>query len=335
MRNIYPCIEQLDLAAIQLQQNHPSYSRFALILTDNIIELMLHKQCEVEFQNDQLWKLISPDKQKYSTKLKQKVLGQQFIEKLKFVRRLGKISDDEKHFILVCHKYRNELYHSGIKHDDIIYPLAWYYHDIVCDMFPKLKMSYGYSWSSRDFITEAVKKHAGEKGIEILNVEESLAKTAESLKRHKPDISEPLPVFLSEAAIGRIGKVQKNLKFLVADNPQGYGEAEMIKHIQFYDFLETERERPDSPLSTCKDHKQFFQLVEKIKDKWQPKVGKNPISGWWQNAKDIATESNDTKGLLKFERLRANMMYFDGVVTEAAISLDGWIQEQIDIARGK
>ena len=75
MQYYYSCIEQLDLSAVQLQREHPSYARFSLILTDNILELMLHKQCEVEFQKDDLWKTIKPVKQKYSADLKRKALG--------------------------------------------------------------------------------------------------------------------------------------------------------------------------------------------------------------------------------------------------------------------
>lgn len=35
------CIEQLDLAAKQFQVNTPSYGRFSLLITDNIVELMI------------------------------------------------------------------------------------------------------------------------------------------------------------------------------------------------------------------------------------------------------------------------------------------------------
>ena len=103
MRNIYPCIEQLDLAATQLRvTDNASYARFALILTDNIVELMMHKQCEVEFILDESWAPILPEKQKYKPGLKRRVLGHHFEEKPKFLAKLGKISKDEMDFILVA-----------------------------------------------------------------------------------------------------------------------------------------------------------------------------------------------------------------------------------------
>ncbi len=102
------------------------------------------------------------------------MLGQWFEEKPKFLRKLNKISEEELHFILTCHKYRNELYHTGIKYDDIIFPLSWYYHELACELLCRLKLSYAYMWSSRDVISDAVKRHAGEKGIPMLNVEKAL-----------------------------------------------------------------------------------------------------------------------------------------------------------------
>lgn len=54
MRYIYTCIEQLDLAAHQLAHvDNASYGRFALILTDNVVELLLHRFCSDEVLSDQ------------------------------------------------------------------------------------------------------------------------------------------------------------------------------------------------------------------------------------------------------------------------------------------
>ena len=58
------CIEQLDLAAKQFRVISPSYGRFSLLITDNIVELMMHKHCHVAFLMHEFWEKVG--KQKYS-----------------------------------------------------------------------------------------------------------------------------------------------------------------------------------------------------------------------------------------------------------------------------
>src|SRR4051812_20261188 len=100
------CIEQLDLAAKQLGVCIPSYDRFALILTDNVVELLLHIRCQEEFRFDQVkWKLT----RKYSADERKKVLGHYFVPKVRFCVKLGVISQAEADFITHSHEFRNEL----------------------------------------------------------------------------------------------------------------------------------------------------------------------------------------------------------------------------------
>ncbi|HKK09169.1 MAG TPA: hypothetical protein VKA44_09810, partial [Gemmatimonadota bacterium] len=46
MEYLLPTIEQLDLAASLMLPTDPVRSRLALILTDNIVELLAHVRCE-------------------------------------------------------------------------------------------------------------------------------------------------------------------------------------------------------------------------------------------------------------------------------------------------
>src|ERR687895_539386 len=99
-------------AAQQLEHvNDPAYRRFALILTDNLIELILHKQCQDEMWKEDLW--LKMGEPRYTTKEREEVLGGYFAPKVKFVKKLGLINQSEQGFILICHDYPNELYHTG------------------------------------------------------------------------------------------------------------------------------------------------------------------------------------------------------------------------------
>jgi hypothetical protein len=83
MRYAKTCIEQLDLAALQLHQDNPAYRRFALILTDNIVELMCHQKCEDDFWGVGEFPGFGDDR----LVEKKRVLGTDFAEKVNYLLR--------------------------------------------------------------------------------------------------------------------------------------------------------------------------------------------------------------------------------------------------------
>lgn len=73
-------MEQLDLSAQQLEHlDDPAYGRFALILTDNIIERILHKRCQDEMWMEDLWLKIG--EARYTAKEREEVLGRILLQR--------------------------------------------------------------------------------------------------------------------------------------------------------------------------------------------------------------------------------------------------------------
>jgi len=193
-----------------------------------------------------------------------------------------------------------------------------------------------FAWSSTDLVSDAVKKHAGEKGIELFgNMDESIMLTSESLKNSKPKIDEPFPITLFSAAYSHVEEIESDLHFLTRDNPSGMNEQQIIEHVQFYDYLESVQDNPGNPLEGIMEPKNYLSEVEKIRKEWTPDITINPIPRWFERAAQIRHEKNHTKALIKYDKLRDDISYFERVVGEAAIALDGWIQQQIDAYRGK
>jgi hypothetical protein len=52
-------------------------------------------------------------------------------------------------------------------------------------------------------------------------------------------------------------------------------------------------------------------------------------------AKRIALCKNEVSSLKSFEKFKADISYFEGILEREAIALDGYIQQQIDEYRGK
>ena len=117
------------------------------------------------------------------------MLGHHVEEKTKFCRKVGIITQDEFVFIATGHKYRNELYHVGIRHDDMIYALAWQYHELACDLFVKLKPR-AFGWGPNLQISETAKTHWPERGRPC----------AERFGR-KPKLDSEKPVFRTDFVV--------------------------------------------------------------------------------------------------------------------------------------
>ena len=176
MRYIQTVVEQLDRAARELETDHPINNRLALILVDNATELVLHRQCTDHLKMDYLLPALQP-------KQRRKAKGNSLSDKLKVLEELGDLSNGERRFIGVAHQYRNELYHTGLQHDDVIRAISGHYYSVCCGLMARLKpFPFTYSISSTETYTDVVKRYLpnGEGRIESFDVD--LEDLAEKLR---------------------------------------------------------------------------------------------------------------------------------------------------------
>jgi len=222
-----------------------------------------------------------------TTSLKNKVLGQHFDEKVKFCKnKLNKISSDEADLILIAHSYRNELYHSGIKYDEIIYPLAWIYHDLAIILFER-SQGLMEGWSFSEEYSEAVTQHAGNIDVEELDFDEFLVSSAKSLRDTKPKLERPLNESISEFAVKLIEGIEDNIEFLVSNNPEDMKEIELIEHIQFNDYIYDGNSEYIKDIEKCENFNQVQGIIAKARKDWKPKLNCNPTCKWKTRAKEL------------------------------------------------
>jgi hypothetical protein len=126
-------VEQLEEAINQINKKTNTGSRLALILIDNCLELAMYNFIKKElisgyevFSQDDL-KLIDPDTN-YSV----------FKEKTNLLLTQKLITLNQKNIIAICHKYRNESYHTTILRDAIIQHISKLYLQTCCDIMPQL-----------------------------------------------------------------------------------------------------------------------------------------------------------------------------------------------------
>jgi hypothetical protein len=333
MRLLYPTIEQLDLAAIQLRDVRPFSGRLSLILTDNAVELMLHNMCKAEIDWDEHWHATSG--MKYSSAERRDALGTFFPPKVRLCRKIGFLTTDQGDFILACHGYRNELYHLGIRHDSIIHSLAWHYHDLACNLISRPGMHRMIMWPIGHKVPPAVKRHLGQKGLEGgKTLEVMLANVSLSLCGRKPRLAVPLPETLAASLVTRADMLQELLDFVVHDNPEGDDEKETIKLLQFWHCLSFSPQSKDLERYRAK-RPSGATVFDAYRNRAQlnPPIKMNPLPKWRRRAMAIAKESVVAEALRKHERLKEEMSFFADAVERGAEALDRYIDEKIHEGR--
>ncbi|MDD3926191.1 MAG: hypothetical protein PHT33_05995 [bacterium] len=323
---LHHCVEQLDLAAEQLQRRLPAFARFALILTDNVMELVLHRHARQVMKRSALWGLSTLPK--YSEKEKARVLGQRFDEKVKFAKKDKVILPDEAAFILICHSYRNQLYHQGLIHEGIIVDIAWHYHELVCSVIPRLKHE-DYWWSSTDRLSDIVKEYCGEKGLSH-NLQSALPVVARKLSEAKPPIDRHFGVALGDAVIARLDDLDRMIDFISNNAPQKRTREEAIFEAQMWPVLLSSDSAGSVINASGGTVNTMGDAIKVFKRHWNSPIISDPIQKWRCRAESLRTETCILRALQKYQKLVDDMVVLEEQVGDSAVSLDQYIQGQND-----
>jgi hypothetical protein len=325
VKQVYACVDQLDLCSQLLREDAASYGRLALILTDNVVELMLHAQCEEHF-------LLQGFRALGDAKKREKALGQHFEEKPKLICKLGKISELERDFILTAHKYRSQAYHVGLLYEDIMPALAWEYHALACCLFGRFPPQ-ALSWRLDDAPSVAVKRHFGSEGINfVFGAANSFSQAAQSLDNARPGRSEELPLVLSRSAVGQVARLQDDLEFLARNNQYGLDETAIIDRLQFYRHVFGQRALVAGLDDFAYDPRIGKQL-QQIRSTWAAPIKQNPCSRWSRRARALAQESEPLLVVRKYENLLAQMSELADAVSREARALSTASELEVDRRR--
>lgn len=324
---LHHAIDQLHLAAEQLRRSHPTYSRFALILVDNAVELMLHRRAEAEFQRDRFF-FSKPSK--YSDAQRREILGQHFDPKAKFARDLAEVTELEMDFILSAHGFRNQLYHAGLKHETVIAEIAWHYHEMACRLFGQFRGFMG-MWLSNESVTPTVEIYCGPRGLTKL--EEELPRIAAALDAARGPLGRPLAAVLSETILKRIEEMSANLDFIVQDAPGGKSREAWVFELQIWPFMESDDGKALIEANQTSNPRSLEDIIEILKRCWKPPVTVKTLPQWEQRARALANEPSPHMALKKYVQLSRQSDEFYEQVYQTALALDREIDAQIDRIR--
>ncbi|TBB97196.1 hypothetical protein ELH39_08040 [Rhizobium ruizarguesonis] len=129
-------LEQMDLALEHISKRGVHDARFGLMLADNAVELALH-QIAKEKHSERRYRYIYGDIP--HAREAEEALNGGFDAKLKFAKLDGQLQEEIAGTLRVMHTFRNELYHLGIQHEEILRDLAEFHFVTACDFLSQMR----------------------------------------------------------------------------------------------------------------------------------------------------------------------------------------------------
>lgn len=325
-------LEQMDLALEHLSEDEAHNARFALMLTDNAVELVLHQIAKDQADRVKSFRHVERD---YTRKDElAAALGKSFDAKVKFARLEGNLSEEFAQTINLLHSYRNELYHVGLQHQPILQGLAEFYFDTACQFLAGY-IPRGLYWGSAQKLPERAKKYFTrgpampatfgdfEKGCEILGAELDFdpKQMVHLLADHMDRVIDYQDTCVGVVADGVYVGDQVSRDQAVTDS-QAWA-------IAFTDVGKTfARENAWSGGSVG-------GYVEWIKANYPFRVKIDPIPSWRKQAARLRTKANPHVALANYQSFLDVTAELRDAIESSAASAEAEIDRLIDEWRGK
>ena len=354
-------VEQLHRSTEELRTDHPTNNRLALILIDNAVELMVHHHCMDRLKENEQSSRFAMAKQAIArnrppgsensdldatngTRImteqeRREANGKRLDKKLKLLASLGDIAALERRFVTIAHCYRNELYHVGLAHNEIIRPIAGQYFLLSCNLFTRLGNlgPWVLGGSPKEVSSEVAKLYfpPEDGGSTWFRVDKE--DVAGRLRCSLPDGIPNLSKSLEESAETHIIKAKEDFDYLNRENPVGLHDRELLEFIQWrYDLgEELERQNVDGVWWDPEYRRNILRVEGEFKPKWTRQHASLPVEGWFRQADRIGQTHNPLEAMHLYGLLMKNMSYISDVINASAESLDKWQQDELDRILGK
>ncbi|MFH5803927.1 hypothetical protein [Alienimonas sp. DA493] len=322
-------IDQLDLALDQAAVKDRNFDRFAMMLVDNVVELTLHRFAQDQASENSVWAGWRAPKNDPATV--NRALSQQFDEKAKASCLLGLIDSEMKDSLLSLHQFRNTTYHNGERHESILHELSIFYIRCACEILIGYKPGW-WSGGTRDVISHRAKKYLGE--VSIFDGREKYQQAFQRLKAVAESMECNLISKLGSHLEKEISTVDEWIRCLSEDVPTPVSRDRVVVETQAWAFARTQKSQ-DFASAHGGPSPQSEEYVDWLIDNYRWPQHRDPISGWKRRCTNIQSETNPHAALVKYVSFIRQTQDLRDVIGEAVTEFDFWVQEQIDLARGK
>lgn len=314
-------LEQLELAAEQLDRKTPAAARLALILTDNVMEGIAVRIIKHKFAFDAY--IGRAMGFKYPPAKRKRIMSE-FGSQMNFLASadVAFLSNKAADGFKRCHSFRNESYHHVRYHEHVIEPIARKYFEHVCEVCQR---SHGDIMMDMARTEPFLAKHGF---IDVMQyadaVKAILTKLPSGRKCPHPDLAKSLADNLRH----RIRRTIESVDSL-AEEPYGLSPGETLRHVQFYAIDRMERNVEDDDGTA-----EWFQRREK---EWEdelsaynPPVKYTTLQKWNQSARTLKNESDIDVLLTKYKCIDDSLTPIEDVVTDAGVAYDEYVNNEVD-----
>ncbi|MFV0671935.1 hypothetical protein [Variovorax sp. tm] len=322
-------IDQLDLAIDQLAVHDRNFDRFALMLIDNVVELVLHQQAKDKVLSGRAFEANKKPKPEWKTAVA--ATGQAFDAKVRYARETSMISAATADSLQYLHSFRNSAYHQGSRHESILHSLAVFYFRVACAVLSAYRPPF-YSSSSRDKISHRAVKYLGKP--ELFRQKDAFLFAAGRLTEVADALGDKLIDDLQADMLSTIEQVDEWLDFISKNDPNRPSRDQAVQQCQAWLFAFSDEAKAFAKTNGCAASS-LPEYVEWLgrKYNWQVKI--DPIVSWKKRHSSLKREKDRDAALKKYCDFMKQTEAFREALDENVSQLDGYIQEQIDRARGK
>ena len=135
IENLKTLTKQLEESRRLIGKKEAEHSRMAIILTDNVIEILLFNYLQSAIKSDnELMSLVEPNFSREEIGN----INKYFDEKLKAVKKLGIINNDSVIILKIIHSNRNSIYHRDYHNPITINKFSELYFVVATNLFRKI-----------------------------------------------------------------------------------------------------------------------------------------------------------------------------------------------------
>jgi|GEM_PF-5995624 hypothetical protein len=308
--------EQLKEAAFLIDRNTPTSTRLAIILIDNIFELLIYEKVQKEFVRDRVF----PPMSKYSENFRQETM-RDFHNLLRFCLNNIKLFS-KQHFdiIDICHKTRNEAYHENILRDEIIIGIARAYFQTFCELHEILLPG---SWSSpTDSYLKSILKDIGVNSFSRNEISAAIQRLSHGRECNCKIFAERMSSYLND----RIDHLIENLNWISSFiNPSSNIITEKTQNELVFSQLANQEVPGLLEKYYNGESLASYNVRIKVKDLRR-----------WRSMSDRIKEERDIRNILwKYYLIDVDLSYIEEIVDTLVSQIDEYFELQADIMMGK
>lgn len=328
-------VEQLDLAAELLQEQHPMQSRLGLVLVDNAVEYALYRYAADCFDENPVPSHFPVLERRQRHKKRAQVLDKYIAPKIAYARSKDAITEDQAMFVRKAHGFRNQAYHAGRTHDPIITQLVSVYYAIFCQMIVGLSprtIRFGLDQNLSPRVSRHLKM---EPSAPMPNANA----TAQSLMRALPLPPSTLQEACRDSLSAQLADIRDIIDYLVRGDPAVADIEALVQDVQFQHAFWgaapveglTVRVNDKGSAEVDPDQKDEWEAaLRKMRSTWSPSVSAKTLDRWETRIDQLTQESKPGILLQKYCKLQEEMEPFRKMILDRCSRFDQHVEEQIE-----